>query len=235
MVDLLSYQVKEAIMAHIYKITNLVNQKIYIGKTNYEHIQDRWYEHLKDFCKPTEEKRPLYKAMQKYGVKNFVIELIETVETDEIACEREKFWIEYYRSYVGFPDCNGYNATLGGDGKSYISEQEKQEICQYYLSIGQVKKTAQYFSHSEDTISKILREHNIKVNYIQHNDIEMRDLKTKELIKTFVNQCEAGRWLQEQGLTSSDNVRGISYIIGRAVKGERKSAYGYAWNKKSEI
>ena len=132
---------------------------------------------------------------------------------------------------VGFSDCNGYNATLGGDGKNYISDQERQEICQYYLTVGQVKLTAQHFSHSEDTISRILKENNIKVNYIQKNEIEMRDLKTNELIKTFVNQCEAGRWLQEQGLTTSDNVRGISYIVGRAVKGERKSAYGYAWNK----
>ena len=219
-------------MAHIYKITNLINQKVYIGKTNYLSIQDRWYEHLKDYCKREEEKRPLYSAMQKYGVQNFIIELVETVETDEIACEREKFWIEYYRSYIGFSDCNGYNATLGGDGKSYITEQEKQEICQYYLRVKQVKATAEHFSRDKDTVSKILKENNIEINYIQHNDIEMRDLKTKELIKSFVNQCEAGRWIQEQRLTSSQDVKKVSYIIGRAVKGERKSAYGYAWNKK---
>ena len=174
-------------MPHIYKITNLVNNKVYIGKTGYDSINDRWCEHLTDFYKPTEEKRPLYAAMQKYGVQNFVITLVETVETDTEACEREKFWIEHYRSYVGFSNCNGYNATLGGDGKNYISDQERQEICQYYLTVGQVKLTAQHFSHSEDTISKILKENNIKVNYIQKNEIEMRDLKTKELIKTFVN------------------------------------------------
>ena len=67
----------------------------------------------------------------------------------------------------------------GGDGKNYISDQERQEICQYYLTVGQVKLTAQHFSHSEDTISRILKENDIKVNYVQKNEIEMRDLKTK--------------------------------------------------------
>ena len=59
----------------------------------------------------------------------------------------------------------------------------------------------------------------------------MRDIKTNIVIKVFENQCEAGRWIQEQGLTKSKDVKKVSYIIGRAVKKERYSAYGYLWNK----
>lgn len=60
------------------------------------------------------EHRPLYSAFKKYGIQFFKIELIEEV-SDDLLCEREQFYIQQYRSYVGFDDCNGYNATLGGD------------------------------------------------------------------------------------------------------------------------
>ena len=45
---------------------------------------------------------------------NFSIELIEEISNSSLN-DREKFWIKYYNSYIGFENCNGYNATLGGD------------------------------------------------------------------------------------------------------------------------
>ena len=98
-------------MAYIYQITNDVNGKIYIGKTEFS-IEKRFKEHCKDAFRPRNEKRPLYTAMRKYGINHFHIELLEETENPE---EREKFWIEEKRSFK-----NGYNATLGGDGKKYI-------------------------------------------------------------------------------------------------------------------
>ena len=56
--------------------------------------------------------------MNKYGVEHFHFSVIE--ETDD-ACEREMYWIEKLRTYVGYSDCNGYNATLGGEGKCYLN------------------------------------------------------------------------------------------------------------------
>ena len=50
--------------------------------------------------------------MRKYGIEHFHIELIEETDNPE---EREVFWIENKRSFK-----NGYNATVGGDGKKYI-------------------------------------------------------------------------------------------------------------------
>ena len=60
----------------------------------------------------TNKNRPLYRAFQKYGIENFSIETIEETNNPN---EREKYWIEYYGSFK-----NGYNATIGGDGKPYI-------------------------------------------------------------------------------------------------------------------
>ena len=100
-------------MGLIYKITNTINNKVYIGQTT-KSLSDRWQTHLKDSSKERKEHRPLYSAFKKYGVQFFKIELIEEV-SDDLLCEREQFYIQQYRSYVGFDDCNGYNATLGGD------------------------------------------------------------------------------------------------------------------------
>ena len=118
-------------MAYIYKIINNINQKIYIGKTS-STIEKRFKEHCNDSKKERYEKRPLYDAMNKYGIENFTVEKVEEVENDEIASEREIYWINKLRTYIGFNDCNGYNATLGGDSKRYYNYEE---IAKKYLEL----------------------------------------------------------------------------------------------------
>ena len=107
-------------MGYIYKITNKINQKVYIGLTS-RSIEQRWQEHLRS-VETLKEKRPLYWAIAKYGKDNFTIEQIEEVENDFLG-EREMYWIHYYDSYN-----NGYNVTLGGDGT------HTRQIDQYNLS-----------------------------------------------------------------------------------------------------
>lgn len=53
-------------MAFIYKITNLVNGKVYIGKTE-ETIEKRFRQHLSESNKDRCKNRPLYRAIRKYG------------------------------------------------------------------------------------------------------------------------------------------------------------------------
>ena len=98
-------------MAYIYKIENDINQKIYIGKTT-RSLEERFAEHCRMSKLEGKEKRPLYAAMRKYGIEHFHISLIEETYEPE---ERERYWIEYFSSFK-----NGYNATQGGDGKSYL-------------------------------------------------------------------------------------------------------------------
>ena len=99
-------------MAYIYTITNKSNHKQYVGKTN-RTVEQRWKEHLLEINQERSKNRPLYRAMKKYGVDNFVIEELEEVDLSE-AEEKEKYWIETLRTYK-----DGYNATLGGDGKPF--------------------------------------------------------------------------------------------------------------------
>ena len=73
-------------MALIYKITNTINNKVYIGQTSFS-LDKRLKEHIQD-AKKHLLNRPLYSAFNKYGVENFQIELIE--ETDQ-PNEREQY------------------------------------------------------------------------------------------------------------------------------------------------
>lgn len=57
-------------MAFIYKITNDINQKIYIGMTE-RTIKERFKEHCQEYKRERAEKRPLYSAMKKYGIEHF--------------------------------------------------------------------------------------------------------------------------------------------------------------------
>lgn len=72
-------------MASIYKITNKINNKVYIGKTN-NSIQQRFKEHIRDSKKHSN--RPLYRAFNKYGIDNFTISMVEECNP-EVAAERE--------------------------------------------------------------------------------------------------------------------------------------------------
>lgn len=98
-------------MAIIYKITNLVNGKLYIGQTS-KTLDLRFRQHqVAAFT--LNLKYPLYRAMRKYGIENFKIELVEEVVTEQIN-EREQFYIKQYESFA--PLGKGYNATRGGEG-----------------------------------------------------------------------------------------------------------------------
>ena len=96
-------------MGYIYKITNQINGKIYIGQTR-KTLQERMNAHIK---KASEyPNRYLYDAMNHYGYSNFSIALIEECSNSQLD-EREIYWINYYDSTNHEI---GYNLTSGGGG-----------------------------------------------------------------------------------------------------------------------
>lgn len=206
-------------MAYIYKITNNINNKVYIGKTEYP-IEKRFKEHCKDAFKERNEKRPLYNAMRKYGVEHFSIEEIE--ETLEPAI-REQYWIQYYDSYH-----NGYNATLGGDGKKYIDDQ--QIINLYNTGLNQ-KQVADLMHIDPSTVRIALDNAHIEKHLItnpQAKQIIQLDINTEQIINTFPSCGEAARWLISNNI-SHGNVKSTTAKIREVAIGQRKTAYGYKW------
>lgn len=94
---------------YIYKATNKINGKSYIGQTcNFE---KRKKQHIRCYEK---ENCYFHRAIQKYGVDCFLWEIIETCQGAEKAFELEKYYIEKFNTYR-----NGYNMTKGGEGAPY--------------------------------------------------------------------------------------------------------------------
>lgn len=108
----------------IYKITNSINGKIYIGVTS-RSIHSRWIEHISDSTK-SRKKSILHKAISKYGRENFKIEIIEKTDSVENMFILENKYIIKHDSF--YLNGKGYNMTLGGDGRigSVVTEETKK-------------------------------------------------------------------------------------------------------------
>ena len=221
-------------MAYIYKIINNINQKIYIGKTS-STIEKRFKEHCNDSKKERCGKRPLYDAMNKYGIENFTVEKVEEVENDEIASEREIYWINKLRTYIGFNDCNGYNATLGGDSKRIYNYQI---IAKKYLELKNQKETAKYFQCDVETVKKACQENNIEIISSQQitKDAKKKCVKMYDLENNFIQEFEtmkdAAIWVIENKLTTSNKIDGVRSNIRKACNGQYKKAFNHIWKNK---
>lgn len=208
----------------IYKITNDINNKVYIGKTLHSSIEERFQEHKKDYCRQRCEKRPLYNAMNKYGIEHFHIELVEKVPIEQLS-EKEIYWIDYYDSYK-----TGYNATRGGEGKQLY---DYDAIVQEFLSGKLMKELAEEFGCCIETIAQAIKLANIDAFENAHKKacrgVCAKD-KNGNLLKEFESRADAVEWVKELGLADKaakrDNVIGA---IGRAANGQRKYAYNMIW------
>lgn len=96
-------------MYYIYKATNLINGKVYIGQT--VDFKRRKTEHLSS-KNGVHARCVFHKAIQKYGKHNFVWEIIDKCTTLDEATELETKYINKYNSCVAFKNSNGYNIVL---------------------------------------------------------------------------------------------------------------------------
>lgn len=105
-------------MQGIYKVTNILNGKIYVGKS--VDIQARWTTHLRESMIDDKQwqanyrgvKTPFHAAIRKYGADNFTFEVIEECAFEQLN-DREKYWI---KTLDATNKEKGYNVTIGGDG-----------------------------------------------------------------------------------------------------------------------
>lgn len=104
-------------MIGIYKITNLINGKVYIGKST--NIEKRWKEHLRGPRKNISKMNILYKAFNKYGMINFQFEVLKECSTEELN-ELEVQYIKEYHSCIFDEQCAGYNATFGANNNLHF-------------------------------------------------------------------------------------------------------------------
>lgn len=205
-------------MAFIYVITNDLNGKQYVGKTNYT-LEKRFKEHINDRKRERCEKRPLYSAMNKYGVEHFSISELEEC-SEEDAADREIYWVDKLHTYGH----NGYNATRGGDSKKYY---DYNVIAQKYKELLNAKLTAAYFDCDIATVKAACKSKKVYMlnsreqsKRLLGKTVAMCDKESKDIICIFNSASEAGAFLGD-----INKARHITDV----ARGKRKSAYGYYW------
>ena len=116
----------------IYKITNTITVDFYIGSS--KDVKHRWAQHK---CKSTWNKcpnNPMYLDMRKYGIENFVFEVIEEVE-ESFLKEKEQQFIETLKPTYNDRNANGFDFERKKKyKKEYNKEYQKEyrkQLCSY--------------------------------------------------------------------------------------------------------
>lgn len=198
----------------IYKITNKINGKVYIGQT-VRSLNERICEHLR------KKKSLVSKAIHKYGLDNFIIEQIDHAHSINELNTKEQHWIDFY-------DCiapNGYNQCEGGGNTFgyHHSEEAKQK-----MSIGHKgKKCGENNSfygktHSDETkkrFSELRKGRKLSDEWKKH----IAESQCKKVL--CVEKGEVFDSIQN----AADYYNLKPTHITRVCKGKRKTTGGFHW------
>lgn len=215
-------------MGYIYKITNLTNNKVYIGQT-VRHYTERWADHKRDRIKEPYCNWPLYRMLNSVKPENVSWEVIEEID-NELLNERESYWIAYYNSKE-----QGYNCTSGANNGT---KHNYEEILQYWLDEGQrnFTKTALHFNSSKSYISQIIHGMGYssrtweEINNTDHSScykaVNQIDMNTGKVLNTYVSITEAAKAMGN-----------INYrkTISSVCTGLHPSYLGYCWQHVEDI
>lgn len=106
----------------IYKITNIQNNKVYIGQT-IRPIQDRFNRHINDAINNILDTH-FSRAIRKYGKNNFIIEEIDTANNQDELNLKEQYWIQYYQATEkGYNETDAISKCGGNTYKSKTNEE----------------------------------------------------------------------------------------------------------------
>jgi len=171
----------------IYKITNLINNLVYIGST--VNLYRRKNEHLKELRANKHHNSHMQNSFNKYGEDIFEFTIQDIVFDLESLIEREQFWIDHYKSN---DKTIGYNIREKAESNVYLvaSEETRRRISnankgqivseetKKKLSIANIGKR---YSRSEETRLKLSNAHKGKV--FSQDTINKMSIARKEYLK----------------------------------------------------
>ena len=239
-------------IGYIYIITNLTNNMQYVGQTIHT-IQQRFSGH-KSSAKCKDDNTYLHKAMNKYGVENFEIKEITSVEmgTLEELLEELNFLEIYYIAEYNTLSPNGYNLTKGGsEGAEWIKVKVDEydlygKFIQTHESLINAARNAGATTSSairkccegksKFAFQRIWRYHGDPLDKYELPDIEIASREYKlapvdkystkgEFICSYDSMVDANLDL---GIDSA------SSHIAECCKGKLYTAYDYVWRYKDE-
>ena len=153
----------------IYKITNTINGKSYIGQT-IQNVKERFYQHCATKCSKAVSNMAIHRAIKKYGKSNFTVEVIEEINSANLN-DRERYWIKYYNSYN-----NGYNSTKGGqDGCKPFKDLDVETIIKEYNTGKSLRTLGTIFKVDKQTIKDLLIRHNVELRTTRTYKLSQKD------------------------------------------------------------
>lgn len=154
-------------MVGIYKITNRINGKVYIGQSI--HIKRRWQEH----CRPS-TKSIISDAIKKYGKENFSFEIIEECNVEELN-EKEAYYIESYNSLTP----NGYNIIEKNDmGYNSYHLNSKEKILKIIHDIKETELTFDEIGNKFNVSSRTIYSINKgEVHHFSNEQYPLREIQ----------------------------------------------------------
>lgn len=222
----------------IYKIENLINHHVYIGLS--KDILNRWRSHKSNYNNPNckDYNMVIYKAMRKYGIKNFSFEIIEKC-SEELLNQREQYWIAYYNSYH-----NGYNSTLGGD-EHHIHLSKPVELYDlkgnYITTYPSITEAAQAIGASRSTIYGILQGYRLSTKNYQFKLVgdrkEIKPYTNRQGGKKAVLQKDDDNNIINQFESVNEAARQLdldSSSISKCCRGKLKHVGGFRWEYANE-
>lgn len=223
----------------IYKITNKLNGKIYIGQAQDFYL--RYYEHKK-----IRGNGYLQRAFKKYGFENFEFSIVEKIDDLNKINTREEYWIEFYKSYndkIGYNICKTANTTRGRkrepselDGIRKYRQScigEKNAFYGKHHSIEskeKISKSRVNFTHTKETKEKLKRIRNEKKYGRKYVKVKKIHIETKEVLCVYDSISEAAR----QNNTTQSSISVVLNKTPRKSKGKmfiQKTAGGFNWER----
>ena len=201
-------------MGYIYKIQNLINNRVYIGQT-VKSCEKRFQQHKNNYDKPYFSQLTLYKAFKKYGLENFSFEPIEEIENEKLD-EREKYWIDYYDSYK-----NGYNMTLGGRLVE-LYKWDLNEIINLYNETKSARKVAKIIGCDHSTIDNLLNANNVPRYKPGEQFNRIVCLEKDNNIYKFTSNREAAEWLIDNHYTKTNKINSVRMMVSNTAANNGK-------------
>lgn len=243
-------------MYEAYLVTNLINGKHYVGITS-QGVEERFKQHLWDAHRGS--KTIFHNAIRKYGIENFKLETLESNISNDIAGEREQYYIKAYDSY--YLSRKGYNMTEGGNGtvgyiftdedKAKISEANKgrkfsEERNQRIREImtGREYKPEWKAALSQSRLGRFTKQDNpfygkhhtdtTKQTIRENNsgDKVLQLDKEGNIVQEFFNLMDAGRWAAEHASKAKYTTCATRIREVCCSSNKKCTAYGYRWQFK---
>lgn len=225
----------------IYKLTNQINNKSYIGLTT-NTLQQRLAQHNYEANHGTD--RPLYRAIRKYGIETFKAEVIDTATNLDELKEKEQYWIKYYNTYGA--NGQGYNATEGGDVRThplvpYLQIDLKTgEIINEFKSAEECNSFFPGATQNADKILEVQYRNDIFIKKFSVQDLSKQQIKDYafSLRPKVICQLDKDGKLVQRWINTSEILKVhpdyTKSCIFNCLWGNRKTHKGYMWKYYSD-